>query len=70
MPNKPDHHRDSGFANSDPKGVIGNLPWYEMVWRTLRGDFKPLAPPEQGYAAFAKAWSVPVDQERISQRQL
>ncbi len=49
------------FANSDASVVIGNFPWYEMVWRSLRGDFKPLAPPQGGYAAFAKAWSVPVD---------
>ncbi|MCX7226100.1 MAG: MBL fold metallo-hydrolase, partial [Burkholderiales bacterium] len=58
----------SGYANSDSSVVIGNFPWYEMVWRSLRGDFKPLAAPAQGYAAFAKEWSVPVDQARIAQR--
>jgi N-acyl-phosphatidylethanolamine-hydrolysing phospholipase D len=66
----PAHHREAGFANSDPSVVIGNFPWYEMVWRSLRGDFKPLAPPQGGYAAFAKAWRVPVDHARIAQRQL
>ena len=68
LPTKPSHHRDRGFSNSDPAVVIGNFPWYEMVWRSLRGDFKPLAAPAQGYAAFAKAWSMPVDQARIAQR--
>ena len=68
LPTKPSHHRDRGFSNSDPAVVIGNFPWYEMVWRSLRGDFKPLSPPANGYAAFAKAWSVPVDRARIAQR--
>ena len=56
------------FSNSDPAVVIGNFPWYEMVWRSLRGDFKPLAAPQHGYAAFAKEWSVPVDHQRLAQR--
>ena len=66
---QPAHHRATGFSNSDPAVVIGNFPWYEMVWRGLRGDFKPTAPPQQGYAAFAREWSVPVDHPRIAQRQ-
>lgn len=57
----PSHHRAGGFGNSDSSVVIGNFPWYEMVWRSLRGDFKPLAEPTGGYAAFARQWSVPVD---------
>lgn len=65
----PSHHRKGGFTNSDPSVVIGNFPWYEMVWRNTRGDFKPLAPPESGYAAFAKTWSQPVDRHRMAQRQ-
>ena len=69
LPTKPGHHRDSGYANSDSSVVIGDFPWYEMVWRSLRGDFKPLAAPAQGYAAFAKAWSVPVDHALLAQRQ-
>ena len=68
LPARPEHHRSSGYANSDSSVVIGNFPWYEMVWRSLRGDFKPLSAPAQGYAAFAKEWSVPVDQARIAQR--
>ena len=68
-PAKPAHHLAAGFANNDPAVVIGNFPWYEMLWRSLRGDFKPLAPPTHGYAAFAKEWSVPVDHARIAQRQ-
>lgn len=38
----PAHHRPQGFANSDPAVVLGNFPWYEMVWRSLRGDFKAI----------------------------
>lgn len=66
---KPSHHRSGGFGNSDPRVVIGNFPWYEMVWRSLRGDFKPLAEPTGGYDAFARQWSVPVDHARIAARQ-
>jgi N-acyl-phosphatidylethanolamine-hydrolysing phospholipase D len=56
------------FANTDPAVVIGNFPWYEMVWRSLRGDFKPKAEPDGGYAAFAQVWSTPVDHTRLAQR--
>ena len=70
LPPKPSHHREVGFANSDPSVVIGNFPWYEMVWRSLRGDFKPLSSPQNGYAMFAKEWSVAVDHERIAIRQI
>ncbi len=66
----PAHPGEAGFSNSDPSIAIGNFPWYEMVWRSLRGDFTPLAPPQGGYGAFAKTWSVPVDLGRIAQRQL
>jgi N-acyl-phosphatidylethanolamine-hydrolysing phospholipase D len=69
-PSAPTHHRQRGFANNDPSVVIGNFPWYEMVWRNTRGDFKPLAPPENGYAAFGKTWSQPVNRALISQRHL
>ena len=44
---KPAHHRSGGYRNSDPDIVIGNFPWYEMVWRGLRGDFKPLSEPSR-----------------------
>lgn len=66
---KPSHHRTQGFGNSDAGVVIGNFPWYEMVWRTLRGDFKPKTEPDGGYEAFAKTWSALVDHERLAQRQ-
>ena len=56
---KPSHHRSGGFRNSNPDIVIGNFPWYEMVWRGLRGDFTPLAKPEGGYDGFARDWSMP-----------
>ena len=49
--------------------MIGDFPWYEMVWRNARGDFKPLSAPSGGYPAFARAWSVPVDHVLLAQRQ-
>jgi len=49
--------------------MIGDFPWYEMVWRNARGDFKPLSAPSGGYPAFAQAWSVPVDHALLAQRQ-
>jgi N-acyl-phosphatidylethanolamine-hydrolysing phospholipase D len=57
------------FRNTDATVVIGNFPWYEMVWRSLRGDFRPTAPPACGYEAFARRWSIPVDLARIHARQ-
>ena len=36
------------FANTHPAVVIGNFPWYEMGWRSLRGDFKPRSDPAGG----------------------
>jgi N-acyl-phosphatidylethanolamine-hydrolysing phospholipase D len=66
---KPPHHTPTGFRNNNTDIVIGNFPWYEMVWRSLRGDFKPLAPPTGGYEAFAKEWSVPIDHARMATRQ-
>jgi N-acyl-phosphatidylethanolamine-hydrolysing phospholipase D len=63
------HHRARGFANSNPEIVIGDFPWYEMVWRSARGDFKPSAEPAGGYTAFAHAWSTPVDHARLAVRQ-
>src|SRR3989344_5222242 len=56
------------FANTHPGVVIGNFPWYEMVWRSLRGDFKPRSDPAWGYEAFARQWSAPVDHARLAQR--
>ena len=67
---KPAHHRPGGYANSDPSVLIGNFPWYEMVWRGLRGDFKPLAAPTDGYEKFATDWSQAVDHARLAQRQV
>ena len=66
---KPAHHRKTGFSNRDASVLIGNFPWYEMVWRSLRGDFKPLAAPKNGYTDFAREWSVAVDHARLAQRQ-
>lgn len=63
---RPPGHR---FANTDPDVVIGNFPWYEMLWRSLRGDFKPQKAPAGGYEAFIQAWTQPMDPARLSQRQ-
>ena len=62
----PKGHR---FANTDPHVVIGNFPWYDMLWRSLRGDFKPKSPPQGGYQAFVQAWTQLVDHGRLAQRQ-
>lgn len=62
------HHRPGGFVNSDPTAALGQYPWYEILWRNLRGDFRPTAPPEGGYEAFAQRWSAPVDHALLAQR--
>ena len=60
--------RKGRFLNTDASAVIGDFPWYEMVWRGVRGDFRPRRAPAGGYAAFAQAWSLPVDLARIHRR--
>jgi N-acyl-phosphatidylethanolamine-hydrolysing phospholipase D len=64
---RPTGHR---FANTDPAVVIGNFPWYEMLWRSLRGDFTPKAEPQGGYGAFVQQWTQPVDHARLAMRPL
>jgi N-acyl-phosphatidylethanolamine-hydrolysing phospholipase D len=59
------HHRPNGFVNSDSARTIGNLPWYDTMWRRLRGDFRPSAPPAGGYEQFAATWSIPVDRAQL-----
>lgn len=63
------HHRPNGFANSDPDVAAGKIPWYEILWRRLRGDFRPRAEPAGGYAQFAAQWRAPVDHALLAQRQ-
>lgn len=62
------HHRPQGFANTDPAVAGGTIPWYEVLWRRTRGDFRPLQPPEGGYEAFTAQWTTPVDFAAIGQR--
>ena len=66
-PAKP-HHRPDGFANSDPAMSLGQIPWYEILWRRMRGDFQPMAEPEGGYGVFAARWSVSVDHGLLAKR--
>lgn len=56
------------FRNTDAGVVIGNFPWYEMAWRSLRGDFKPRSEPAGGYARFVHDWTQPVDHALLAQR--
>jgi L-ascorbate metabolism protein UlaG (beta-lactamase superfamily) len=64
------HHRPDGFLNSDPAVMVGKFPWYEILWRRMRGDFKPHAEPEGGYAAFIERWSAPVDLALLNARHM
>jgi L-ascorbate metabolism protein UlaG (beta-lactamase superfamily) len=61
------HHRPDGFVNSDQR-AIGQFPWYEILWRRMRGDFRPQRAPDGGYAEFAARWSTPVDHALLSRR--
>jgi len=64
-----DAGRAPRFSNTDAEAVAtGRFRWYEVLWRRLRGDFRPVAEPEGGYAAFAARWSVAVDQTLIRVR--
>lgn len=62
------HHRRDGFVNSAPGLQIGQFPWYEILGRNLRGDFRPKLEPEGGYAGFARDWSVPVAHDKLALR--
>ena len=64
-----DYRRKNGFINSDHNAVIGNFPWYEILWRSMRGDFKPMVLPEGGYESFARDWSTKVDSAQLATRQ-
>lgn len=62
------HHRPGGFANSDPTVTAARIPAYEILWRRLRGDFRPQAEPAGGYAAFAAKWRMRPDLTLLSRR--
>jgi L-ascorbate metabolism protein UlaG (beta-lactamase superfamily) len=55
------HHRPDGFVNSDTTLQIGTFPWYEIMQRRLRGDFRPSSPPDGGYEKFIADWTTPIN---------
>lgn len=59
------HHRPDGFSNSNPTVRIGEFPWYEILWRRMRGDFRPREAPSGGYDRFAEEWSATVNLEML-----
>lgn len=66
-PQRP-HHRADGFVNSNGNLPLGKAPWYELIWRRLRGDFRPASEPEGGYAAFAERWRAPLERAALDAR--
>lgn len=62
------HHRENCFVNPDVEQAR-QTPWYEVLFRRWRGDFKPAADPVGGYEAFARQWRTPPDLTLIGQRQ-
>jgi len=62
------HHRPDGFVNTDTTAKVGGIPWYEILFRRMRGDFSPSAPPAGGYEAFAAQWTQPVDHALLARR--
>ena len=62
------HHRPDGFVNPDAVMRVGGIPWYEILFRRMRGDFSPSTPPQGGYEAFAAKWTTPVDHALLARR--
>lgn len=60
------HHRPNGFVNSNSPVQIGTFPWYDIMLRHLRGDFRPAGPPDGGYEKFIADWTVPVDRQLLA----
>lgn len=51
------HHTPQGFVNNDREAKLPELSFAEQVYYNFTGYFRPTAPPEGGYDAFARAWS-------------
>ena len=62
-PAKP-HHLADRFTSWDAT-LSEPTPWYESIWRSVRGDFRPAHPPEGGYAAFAERWRMPLTRQQL-----
>jgi N-acyl-phosphatidylethanolamine-hydrolysing phospholipase D len=55
------------FYNTNPAARVAGFPWYEMLWRGVKGQFTP-PPPVNGFPAFIEQWSQAPDHALLAQR--